>query len=92
MPPVMEPSPTIATTLYFSPDGLARRHHAQRRGDRGARMPGAERVVLALGPLEEAAQSFVLPDRVQTVLAAGQDLVRIGLMPDIPHELVVRAC
>ena len=35
-------------------------------------------------------EALVLADRVEPVLAAGEDLVRIGLMPDVPEDLVPR--
>src|SRR5262249_5332987 len=44
----------------------------------------------AFGPLREAAETTALPDRADTVASAGQDLMRIGLMPDIPDQPVVR--
>ena len=53
-------------------------------------MAGAERVVLALGALAEARQAAGLAQRADAVAAAGQDLVRIGLMTDIPDQPVGR--
>ncbi len=53
-------------------------------------MRGAERVVLALGALGEAGQAAALTQRADTVAPAGEDLVRIGLVADVPDQLVVR--
>ena len=53
-------------------------------------MGGAERVVLALRPLGEAGQAATLAERTDAVAASGQDLVRIGLMADIPDQPVGR--
>ena len=40
----------------------------------------------------EGREAAVLLDGVQPVAAAGQHLVRIGLVADVPHQPVVRAC
>ena len=53
-------------------------------------MRGAERVVLALGALGEAGQAAALAQRADAVAAAGQDLVRIGLVADVPDQPVAR--
>ena len=53
-------------------------------------MRGAERVVFALGALGEAGQAVALAQGADAVAAAGQDLVRIGLMADVPDQPVVR--
>ena len=53
-------------------------------------MRGAERVVFALGALGEAGQAAALAQRADAVAAAGQDLVRIGLVADVPDQPVVR--
>ena len=51
---------------------------------------GAERVVFALGALGEAGEAAALAQRADAVAAAGQDLVRIGLMADVPDHPVAR--
>ena len=53
-------------------------------------MRGAERIVFALGALGETGQSAALAHGADAVAPAGQDLVRIGLMADVPDQLVVR--
>ena len=53
-------------------------------------MTDPEGVVLALRPAGEAAESAPHAHRVHALAAAGQDLVRIGLVADIPHETVFR--
>ena len=58
--------------------------------DRGRGMRGAERVVFALGALGEAGQPAALAQGADAVAPAGQDLVRIGLVADVPDQPVVR--
>ncbi len=53
-------------------------------------MRGAERVVFALGALGEAGQPAALAQRADAVAPAGQNLVGIGLMADVPDQTVVR--
>ena len=53
-------------------------------------MGGAERVVFAFGALGEAGQPAALADGADAVAAAGEDLVRIGLVADVPDQLVAR--
>jgi hypothetical protein len=51
---------------------------------------GAERVVLALGALGEAGEAAALAQRANAVTPAGEDLVRIGLVADVPDQPVAR--
>ena len=53
-------------------------------------MRGAERIVIALGALGETGQSAAGAQGADAVAAAGQDLVRIGLMADVPDQAVAR--
>ena len=69
---------------------VARHCHAERSRNRGRGMRCAERVVLAFGALGEAGQAAALAQGADTVTAAGQDLVRIGLMADVPDQPVPR--
>ena len=48
-------------------------------------------VVLAFLALGEAGKPALLPQGGKLLPPAGQQLVRIALMPDVPHDLVVRA-
>ncbi len=64
--------------------------HAETGRDRGRRMRSAERVVFAFRTLGEAGKPAALPQRAHTVAAAGQDFVRVGLMPDIPDHPIMR--
>ncbi len=52
-------------------------------------MGGAERIVFALGALGEARKARALAQGADAVAAAGEDLVRIGLVADIPDQDVV---
>ena len=53
-------------------------------------MRRAEAVVFAFRALGEARQAAALTQRPDAVAPAGQDLVRIGLMADVPDQPVVR--
>ena len=53
-------------------------------------MGGAERIVFALGALGEAGEAAALAQRADAVAAAGENLVRIGLMADVPDEPIGR--
>ena len=53
-------------------------------------MRGAERVVFALRAPGEAGQPAALTQGADAVAPAGQYLVRIGLVPDIPDQPVLR--
>jgi len=62
--------------------------HAERRRDRGARVAGAEVVVRALVAGEETREPVLLAQRVELPRAAREQLVRIGLVAHVPHQLV----
>ena len=53
-------------------------------------MGGAERIVVAFGALGETGQPAAGAQGADAVAAAGQDLVRIGLMADVPDQAVAR--
>ena len=53
-------------------------------------MADAERVVFTLGTTRKRREAVFLLDSCQTVPAAGQHFVRIGLMPDVPDQTVIR--
>ena len=53
-------------------------------------MRGAERIVFALGALGEAGEATALAQRADAVAPPGQNLVRIGLMADVPDDAVAR--
>jgi hypothetical protein len=53
-------------------------------------MGGTERIVFALRPLGETGEAVALPQGPDAAAAAGQDLVRIGLVADIPDQPVTR--
>ena len=50
-------------------------------------MGRAEGVVFALAALGETGNAAGLPQRFHLVAAAGEDLVRISLVADVPHQL-----
>ena len=53
-------------------------------------MRRAEAVIFALGALGETGKAAALPQGADAVAPAGEDLVRIGLMPDVPDQPVRR--
>src|SRR5262249_24404157 len=53
-------------------------------------MRGAERVILAFGTLGETRQAAALPQRADAVASHGENLVRGGLMSDVPDQPVGR--
>jgi hypothetical protein len=53
-------------------------------------VPRAERVVRTLLAAEKPAEAVVLAQRGEPLAAAGEDLVRVGLVPDVPDEAVAR--
>ena len=53
-------------------------------------MRRAERVVLAFVALGEARQPAFLAQRADTVAPPGQDLVRVGLVANVPDQPVLR--
>ena len=63
---------------------------AERGGDRGRAVGRSERVVFALAAAGEAAEAAALAERADAVAAAGDDLVRIGLVADVPDQPVGR--
>ena len=65
----------------LQPDGVA---------DRRGGVARAHDVVLGLEDRAERREALVLADRRKLVAAAGEDLVRIGLMADVPEHLVAR--
>ena len=70
-------------------DSLAHRlFEADRVTDRGRGVTGAHDVVLGLEDRAERGQAVVLADCRQRLAAAGEDLVRVGLVTDVPEDLV----
>ena len=69
---------------------LRRNRHAECGRDRGGRVCGAEGVVLALAAAREAGNAVVLAQRVHALAPPGEDLVRVGLVANIPDDAVVR--
>ncbi len=53
-------------------------------------MTRAEGVVNAFLALEKARQAAVLLQRMKILVAAGYQLVRISLMPRVPHDFIAR--
>ena len=89
-PEVSAPSPSDREHAEVLVLEIARGGHAERGRDRGGGVPGAEHVVLALVALEEARNAALLPQRLESIAAAREQLVRIRLVSDVPHELVAR--
>ncbi len=53
-------------------------------------MSGAERIVVAFSPLGESGQPAASAQSANAVAPTGQDLVRVGLMADVPDQAIAR--
>ncbi len=69
---------------------VARRGYAERGRHGSARVTGTKLIVLALASLQKAGNPVPLAQAGKLVVASGQKLPGIGLMPDIPDNLVDR--
>jgi hypothetical protein len=69
---------------------LTTNRHPEGGRNRRAGMPGTELIVFTFFALQEAAQPAFLANGVEAPAAAGQNLVWIRLMPDIPDDFVDR--
>ncbi len=69
---------------------VARDGEPERRRDRGRGVAGGEHVVLRLAAQAEAGEPAVLAQAHHPVAPAGEDLVRVGLVPDVPEQQVAR--
>ncbi len=68
---------------------VAGQGHAEGGRDRGRAVAGLEDVVAALLDLRKAADPLVLAQGGELVAATGEDLVGVGLVADIPDQLVL---
>jgi hypothetical protein len=64
--------------------------NAESGGDGGAGVSGVEDIVRTFLAPTKAAQTLVLTNRVELVMAAREQFVGIGLVPDIPDNLIAR--
>src|SRR6266702_3865143 len=69
---------------------VARHGDAEGRRESGASVPRSELVVRALTAPKESGEPAGLAQCGQPVVAAGEDLPRIALVPDVPDDLVAR--
>ncbi len=76
----------VAIGLAF---GLGGQSHPQRSRNRGRRMGCAEGVVLAFATARESRDAVKLAQRVHALAAAGENLVRVSLMTDVPDDPVL---
>ncbi len=60
--------------------------HAERRADGGGGVPDAEGVMLRLGALGKSGEPALRAQRGEPRAASGQELVRVGLVTDVPDE------
>ena len=89
MPADIAPSPMTAMHAPVFPFQLCRHRHAERRGDRGRGMRGAEGVVARLGAAREARDAVDHAQARHRLAPSGEDLVRVGLVPDVPDDAVL---
>ena len=69
---------------------ISRRGDPERRREAGAGVPRAELVVRTLVASQEAGQAAGLTQRGEALVTAGEDLPRIALVADVPHDPVAR--
>ena len=74
----------------FAPQNPVRSGHAQGGPDGRRGMADAEGVVGGFGDFGEGGQAPARADGADAVFAAREDLVGVGLMPHIPHDVVAR--
>jgi len=67
---------------------VACHRHPERRRHRRAGVARAEVVVRALVAAQEAGEAALLAEGREPVVAAGQQLPGVRLMPDVPDDLV----
>src|SRR5205814_6391412 len=79
-----------ADDIFIAAAQVASDGETERGGEGGAGVARAVAVVLAFGAEGEAVEAGVLPDGVDAVPAASEHLVHVGLMGDVPDELVRR--
>src|SRR5438128_2634681 len=65
--------------------------HSDSQRNRRRAVSGYKSIVFAFDRIDKSTQSFVLAKSVKAVTAPGQHFVNIGLMTDIPENLVGRA-
>ena len=69
---------------------VASRREPDPDADAGAGMTAVEDVVVALAAPREAADPVNLAQRLESVPATGEELVRVGLVPGVPDDPVAR--
>ena len=82
---VAENADDIFVRAFF----VARRCHAERGGQRRARVTRAVAIVRAFRAQGEAVQAVRLPDGAKPVFAVGENLVNVNLVAHIPDEFVL---
>jgi hypothetical protein len=88
MPLVNAASPH--SDMLLAAGHVPRHRHAQRRAERRARVAGAVAVMFAFRPQHEAVEAPRLADRIEPVIAAGQQFVHIGLVGNVEDKAVAR--
>ena len=73
----------------IEPEALGRHRHAERGRDRRGRVRRAERVVDALLAPRESGDAVLLAQPRHLFAAPGEDLVAVGLVADVPDDLVL---
>ena len=82
--------PAQRHNVFLAARHVPRHGHAQRCAQRRARMSRAVAVMFALRTQHEAVQSPRLPDGLEPVVAAGQNLVHIRLVAHVEDKAVPR--
>ena len=77
-------------TVLFRPENRVGKRKPERRTDTAPGMPGHEQVERAFFRIRIPHQAAERADRRELPIPAGQDFVRVTLMPRIPHQPVFR--
>ena len=72
--------------MFLSASEIARRGHAEGRGNGGGGVAHAEIVIGAFVAVGEAGNAAVAAQRVEAFRAPGEQLPRVALMPHVPHD------
>lgn len=90
IPPVSAPSPITETTVLDFALNISCAHKSRPARNRSGGMSRIKAVAVALFAFRKSAHSAVFAQMVEALASAGQQLMGVGLMPDVPDQLVLR--
>ena len=78
------------TSMFIALQNLGRDGEAKAGGNRRGGVRGAERIVFTFAALGETRKPTALAKRADAIAPAGENLMRIGLVADIPDDDIAR--